>query len=140
MEIVIYLWIGILLPVSFICISQRAYHNGIEPAQEFISRYADIYATLNRYTDFPVYSAESNYNYGQALRTRVVDGRFMYSAPRRYANNFFLIADKQGLNEVELSGTYYSIFEIEDQYLLIKGDKLHDILGSDGFNPVEYVY
>ena len=139
-EIVRYFWTGILLPMCFICISQRAYYNGIEPAQEFISRYADIYETLNRYTDFPVYSAESNYNYGQALRTRVVDGRFMYSAPKRFVNNFFLIADQHGLKEVELSGTYYCIFEIEDQYLLIKGDKIFDILESDGFSLTEYVY
>ena len=133
-------WIGIMLPVCFVCISQAAYCGGIEPAQEFISGYAEIYETINRYTDFPVYSAESNYSYGQALRTRVVDGRFMYSAPKRYAQNFFLIADEQGLSEVKLSGTYYSIVVIEDQYLLIKGNKILDVLRRDGFNLTEYVY
>lgn len=133
-------WGGIILPVCFMGIANRSYRAVIEPAQSYYAEHAEIYETLNQYTQFPIYSAESNHLYEQAIRTRVVEGNFEYSSPPARAEDFFLITDTIGSERIRKSDTYYCIIEIGGQYLLAKGDKITDTLKADGFECKKFVY
>lgn len=132
--------IGILLPACFMIIGDRAYRAVIEPSQFYYAEHAEIYNTLNQYTQFPIYAAESNHLYEQAIRTRVVEGNFEYSYPLVYADDFFLLTDTIGSRRIRKPDTYYCIIEIGGQYLLAKGDKIIDTLRADGFECRKFIY
>lgn len=134
------MWMGILIPLSFVWIGQKAYLDGIAPAQANNARYEEIYNILNEYIEFPVYYAESDYAYGQSIRTRVVEGIFKYASPDNYSDDFFLVADDAGLDEVMLKGTYYCLSHIDSQYLLVKGDKIMEALIDAGYKLDEFIY